>query len=144
MGMGKFNSDDRYIYYFGQESQRRNGIVLIINKRIQNAVLGRNLKNDLMWSAHQYSGESIIKFIFYAACGQSWSNSGPLLLFGIWVILFESVMLRIGSSTQKEERKKAINREKKEESGRMGTRILRKLKMTMYFVPDAMLRCLLM
>lgn len=36
-----------------------------------NAVLGRNLKNDLMWSAHQYSGESIIKFIFYAACGQS-------------------------------------------------------------------------
>ena len=69
--MGKFNSDDRYIYYFGQESQRRNGIVLIINKRIQNAVLGRNLKNDLMWSAHQYSGESIIKFIFYAACGQS-------------------------------------------------------------------------
>ena len=58
--------------------------------------------------------------------------------------MFESVMLRIGSSTQKEERKKAINREKKEESGRMGTRILRKLKMTMYFVPDAMLRCLLM
>jgi len=49
-------------------------------------------------------------------------------------------MLRIGSSTQKEERKKAINREKKEESGRMGTRE----KMTIYFVPDAMLRCLLM
>lgn len=42
--------------------------------------------------------------------------------------MFESVVLRIGSSTQKEERKKAINREKKEESGRMGTRILRKEK----------------
>ena len=58
--------------------------------------------------------------------------------------MFESVVLRIGSSTRKEERKKAINREKKEESGRMGTRILRKEKMTMYFVPDAMLCCLLM
>jgi len=63
-GNGKFNSDDPYIYYLGEESQRRNGIVLIIKKRIQNAVLGCNLKNDLMWSAHQYSGESIIKFIF--------------------------------------------------------------------------------
>ena len=64
MVTGIFKSDNCYIYYFGQESQRRNGIVLIIKKRIQNAVLGYNLKNDLMWSAHQYSGESIIKFIF--------------------------------------------------------------------------------
>ena len=133
MGMGKFNSDDRYIYYFGQESHRGNGILLIIKKRIQNAVLGCNLKNDLMWLAHQYSGESVIKFIFYAARGQSWSNSGLLLLFGIWVILLESVMLRIGSRTQKEERKREINREKKEERGRMGTRFLRKEKMTTYF-----------
>ena len=39
-GMGKFNSDDHYIYYWGQESLRRNGVVLIVNKRIQNAVLG--------------------------------------------------------------------------------------------------------
>ena len=47
MGMGEFNSDDHYIYYCGQESLKRNGIALIVNKRVQNAVLlGRNLKND--------------------------------------------------------------------------------------------------
>ena len=49
MGMGEFNSDDYYIYYCGQESLRRNGVTLIVNKRVQNAVLGCNLKkeNDL-------------------------------------------------------------------------------------------------
>ena len=51
-GMGEFNSDDYYIYYCGQESLRRNGIALIVNKRIQNAVLGCNLKNDRMISDH--------------------------------------------------------------------------------------------
>ena len=44
--MGEFNSDDHYIYYCGQESFRRNGVALIVNKRIQNAVLGCDLKND--------------------------------------------------------------------------------------------------
>ena len=48
MGTGEFNSDDHYIYYCGQESHRRNGVTLIINKRFQNAVLGCNLKNDSM------------------------------------------------------------------------------------------------
>ena len=48
MGMGKFNSDDHYIYYCGQESLRRNGVALIVNKRDQNAVLGCNLKNNRM------------------------------------------------------------------------------------------------
>ena len=48
MGTGEFNSDDHYIYYCGQESHRRNGVTLIINKRFQNAVLGCNLKNDRM------------------------------------------------------------------------------------------------
>ena len=48
--MGKFHSDDHYIYYCGQESLRRNGVALIVNKRIQNAVLGCNLKNDRMIS----------------------------------------------------------------------------------------------
>ena len=47
-GMGKFNSDDHYIYYCGQQSFRRNGVVFIVNKRVQNAVLGCNLKNDRM------------------------------------------------------------------------------------------------
>ena len=48
--MGEFNSDDHYIYYCGQESLRRNGITLIVNKRVRNAVLGCNLKNNRMVS----------------------------------------------------------------------------------------------
>ena len=51
-GMGKFNSDDRYIYYCGQESLRRNGVAIMVNKRVQNAVLGCSLKNDRMISVH--------------------------------------------------------------------------------------------
>ena len=45
-GMGEFNSDDHYIYYCGQESLRGNGVAIIVNKRVWNAVLGYNLKND--------------------------------------------------------------------------------------------------
>ena len=51
-GMGEFNSDDHYIYYCGQESLRRNGVAIMANKRVQNAVLGCNLKNDRMISVH--------------------------------------------------------------------------------------------
>ena len=51
-GMGEFTSDDHYIYYCGQEFHRRNGLALIINKKVQNAVLGYNLKNDRMISVH--------------------------------------------------------------------------------------------
>ena len=51
-GMGKFNSDDHYIYYCGQEFLRRNGVDIIVNKRVQNAVLGCNLKKDRMISVH--------------------------------------------------------------------------------------------
>ena len=51
-GMGEFNSDDHYIYYCGQESLRRNGVAIIVNKRVWNAVLGCNLKNDRMISVH--------------------------------------------------------------------------------------------
>ena len=50
--MGEFNSDDHYIYYCGQESLRRNGVAIMVNKRVQNAVLGCNLKNDRMISVH--------------------------------------------------------------------------------------------
>ena len=45
-GMGEFNSDDQYIYYCGQESLRRIGVAIMVNKRVRNAVLGCNLKND--------------------------------------------------------------------------------------------------
>ena len=51
-GMGEFNSDDHYIYYDGQESLRRNGVAIIVNKRVQNAELGCNFKNDRMISVH--------------------------------------------------------------------------------------------
>ena len=48
MGMGEFNSDNHYNYYCGQESHRRNGVAFIVNKRVQDAALGCNLKNDRM------------------------------------------------------------------------------------------------
>ena len=57
MEIGKFNSDDHYIYYCGQESLRKNGVAFIINKRVQNAILGCNLKNDRMILVH-FQGKS--------------------------------------------------------------------------------------
>ena len=51
-GMGEFNSDDCYIYYCGQESLRKNGVAIVVNKRVQSAILGCNLKNDRMISVH--------------------------------------------------------------------------------------------
>ena len=51
-GMGEFNADDHYIYYCGQESLRRNGVAIMVKKRVQNAVLECNLKNDRMISVH--------------------------------------------------------------------------------------------
>ena len=50
--MGEFNSGDDYVYYCGQESLRKNGVAIIVNKRVRNAVLGCNLKNDRMISVH--------------------------------------------------------------------------------------------
>ena len=52
IGMGEFNSEDHYIYYYGQESLRRNVVAIMVNKRVRNAVLGCNLKNDRMISVH--------------------------------------------------------------------------------------------
>ena len=51
-GMGEFNSDDHYIYYCGQETLRRKGVAIMVNRRVQNAVLGCSLKNDRMISVH--------------------------------------------------------------------------------------------
>ena len=50
--MGEFNSDDHYIYYCGRESLRRNGVAIMVNKRVQNAVVGCNLKNNRLISVH--------------------------------------------------------------------------------------------
>ena len=57
-GMGEFNSDNHYIYYYGQESLRRNGIAIIVNKKVWNAVLGCNLKNYRMISV-RFQGQII-------------------------------------------------------------------------------------
>ena len=58
-GMDEFNSDDHYIYYCGQESLRRNGVAFMVNKRVRNAILGCNLKNDRMISVHFQANHSI-------------------------------------------------------------------------------------
>ena len=63
-GMGEFNSDDHYIYYCGQESLRRNGVAIIVDKRVQNAVLGCNLKNNTMnaqTTAQLHSSHMLVK-----------------------------------------------------------------------------------
>ena len=62
-GMGEFNSDNHYIYYCGQESLRRNGVAIIVNKRVQNAVLGCNLKNNRMISVRFQGKPFSIKII---------------------------------------------------------------------------------
>ena len=57
-GMDEFNSDDHYIYYCGQESLRRNEVAIIVNKTVQNAIVGCSLKNDRMISVHSHSAHS--------------------------------------------------------------------------------------
>ena len=61
--MGEFNSDDHYIYYCGQDSHKRNGVAIIVNKKILNAVLGCDLKNDRMISVHFHWGRRGHSFI---------------------------------------------------------------------------------
>ena len=83
-GMGEFNSDDHYIYYCGQESLRRNGVATIVNKRVQNAVLGCSLKNDRMISV-RFQGKpfSITVIQVYAPTSNAeeaeveWFYEGP-------------------------------------------------------------------
>ena len=57
-GMGEFNTDDHYIYYCGQESLRRNGVAIMVNQRVRNAVLGCDLKNHRMISVY-FQGKTI-------------------------------------------------------------------------------------
>ena len=70
-GMAELNSDDHYIYYCGQESLRRNGIAIIVNKRVQNTVLGCNLKNDRMISVCFQGKSSNIRVIQVCALGNN-------------------------------------------------------------------------
>ena len=63
--MGEFNSDNHYIYYYGQESFRRNGVALIVNKRVQNATLGCNLKNRM--SSVCFQDKSLAGVLLYCS-----------------------------------------------------------------------------
>ena len=65
IGMGEFNSDDHYIYYCGQKSLRRNGVAIMVNKRVRNTVLRCNLKNDRMISVH-FQGKPFNIMVFQA------------------------------------------------------------------------------
>ena len=82
-GMGEFNSDDHYIYYCGQESLRRNGVTIIVNKRVWNAVLGCNLKNDRMISVH-FQGKP------FTITRRSWS----------WMVLWRPTAAAAAASLQ--------------------------------------------
>ena len=64
-GIGEFNSDDHYIYYCGQESCRRNGVALMVNKRVRNAVFGCSLKNDRIISVH-FQGKPFSIMVIHA------------------------------------------------------------------------------
>ena len=83
-GMGEFNSDDHYIYYCGQESPRRNGVAIIVNKRVQNAVLECNLKNDRMISVRlQGKPFNITVIQVYAPTSNAEETEASLSLFQI-------------------------------------------------------------
>ena len=83
-GMGEFNSDDHYIYYCGQESLRRNGVAIMVNKRVQNAVLGCSLKNDRMISV-RFQGKSFNSMVkgchFLLQCMKEKSESEVTQLY---------------------------------------------------------------
>ena len=71
-GMGEFNSDDHYIYYCGQESLRKNGVAIIVNRRVRKSVFGCNLKNNRMISVHiQGKPLSITVIQVYAPTGNA-------------------------------------------------------------------------
>ena len=63
IGMGEFNSDDHYIYDYGQESLRRNGVAIMVNRRVRNAILGCNLKNNTTISV-RLQGKSLLVLFF--------------------------------------------------------------------------------
>ena len=79
-GMGEFNSDDHYIYYRRQESLRRNGVAIMVNKRVQNAVLGCNLKNDRMIPVH-FQGKSFNIMVIQAYAPTSNAEEAEVELF---------------------------------------------------------------
>ena len=82
-GMGEFNSDDHYIYYCGQESLRRNGVAIMVNRRVQNAVLGCNLKNDSYDQPRQHIQNQRHYFANKGLSSQGYSFSSCHVRFGL-------------------------------------------------------------
>ena len=78
--MGEFNSDDHYIYYCGQESLRRNGVAIMVNKRVRNAVLGCNLKNNRMISV-RFKGKPFNIMVIQAYAQTSNAEEGEFEWF---------------------------------------------------------------
>ena len=78
--MGEFNSDDHYIYYCGQESFRRNGVAIMVNKRVRNAVLGCNLKHNRMISVH-FQGKPFNITVIQACAPTSNTEEAEVELF---------------------------------------------------------------
>ena len=76
--MGEFNSNDHYIYYCRQESLRRNGLAIMVNKRVRNAVLGCNLKNDRMISV-RFQGKSLNITVIQAYASTSNAEEAEVL-----------------------------------------------------------------
>ena len=74
-GMSEFNSDDHYIYYWGQESLRRNGVAIMVNKKVWNAVLGCSLKNDRMISV-RFQGKVVNITVIQVT--QWWKTNNPI------------------------------------------------------------------
>ena len=87
IGISEFNSDDHYIYYCGQESLRRNGAAIMVNKRVRNAVLGCSLKNDRMICVH-FKGKPF-NIMVVLSC-----------TFLIAVLLFNNYLLQLNSLLQ--------------------------------------------
>ena len=80
-GKGEFNSDDHYVYYCGQESLRRNGVALIVNKRVQNAIFGCNIQNERMISVHFQDKAFNIRVIQVNAPTTKAKDAGVELLY---------------------------------------------------------------
>ena len=78
--MGEFNSDDHYIYYCGQESLRRNGVAIMVNKRVWNAVLGYNLKNERI-SSIRFQGKPFNITVIQAYAPASNAEEAEVELF---------------------------------------------------------------
>ena len=94
-GMGEFNSDDHYIYYYGQESLRRNGVAIIGNKRVQNAVLGYNLKNDRMISV-RFQGKAFNMTVIQAYAPTSNAEEAEVEQF------YEDLQVHPGQTAKKD------------------------------------------